>query len=228
MDDNGDGSLRQAILDANAAAGVANIVFTSGLGGTLTLASPLPALADVVSITGGTGLNGQPLITVLRPSSGFAPNPALPDGFQLSGVFLGFGYTPQGSTIRNLKITGFPGAGVCIGSDNNVIQGCIITGNTGDGICIIDGSNNLIGGTLPGQSNSIYRNLGNGVVIKKSDAATTFPSGNGVLANSIFENWQTRHRPRRRGRFDEPVPDAPSRQQRSSGPDEGQLRSVLS
>jgi len=188
LNNGGSGSLRQAILDANAAPGVANIVFTSGLGGTITLTSPLPALADVVSITGGTNADGQPLITVLRPSSGFTANPALPDGLQLSGVFLGFGYTPEGSTIRNLKITGFPGAGICIGSDNNIVQGCVITGNTGDGVCIIDGSDNLIGGKLPGQANSIYRNLGNGVVIKKSEPATGFPSGNGVLGNSLYEN----------------------------------------
>ncbi|MBP1679438.1 MAG: hypothetical protein H6Q29_1349, partial [Bacteroidetes bacterium] len=125
---------------------------------------------------------------MLQPEVGFTGNPDLPDGFQLSGVFLGFGYTPEGSTIKNLKITGFPGAGICIGSDNNTIQGCIITENDGDGICIVDGSNNLIGGTLPGQANTIFRNKGNGVSAKKSAAATAYPHGNAILGNSIYEH----------------------------------------
>ena len=54
-DDSGSGSLRQAILDANAASGDDVITFTGT--GTITLASVLPAITDNTTITGpGTNL----------------------------------------------------------------------------------------------------------------------------------------------------------------------------
>jgi len=54
-DDSGSGSLRQAILDANAAGGDDSISFT--VAGTITLASALPTITDNTTITGpGTNL----------------------------------------------------------------------------------------------------------------------------------------------------------------------------
>ena len=51
-DDSGAGSLRQAILDANAAAGADTIDFGPGAAGTITLASSLPHVTDDVDIVG--------------------------------------------------------------------------------------------------------------------------------------------------------------------------------
>ena len=52
LHDSGPGSLRQAILDANGAAGADNIDFHHGLQGTIKLATDLPAITDAVTISG--------------------------------------------------------------------------------------------------------------------------------------------------------------------------------
>ncbi len=50
--DSGAGSLRQAIISANAAAGTDTINFASGVSGTITLASDLPDVTESLTITG--------------------------------------------------------------------------------------------------------------------------------------------------------------------------------
>ncbi len=52
LDDSGGGSLREAVEDANAAAGADSIVFESGLSGTITLAGTEILIGDEVSIEG--------------------------------------------------------------------------------------------------------------------------------------------------------------------------------
>jgi len=182
--DSGPGSLRQAIADANNHPGPDYVQFGQGVTGTILLLSPIPANDQIIldaSTSGG--------IVVLQPGQGFNAGTGLPDGLDLSGVFLSWGYTPQGSLIKGLQVQGFPGAGISVGSNNNHVEGCIITGNTGDGISIIDASGNTVGGLLPSQANQIYKNGGNGVVVKRSSATVTpFPSGNAILGNSICQN----------------------------------------
>ena len=55
--DAGAGSLRQAILDANAAAGADTITFAANVTGTINLATALPNISDELTINGpGAGL----------------------------------------------------------------------------------------------------------------------------------------------------------------------------
>jgi hypothetical protein len=78
LNDDGAGSLRQAILAANATAGADTITFGSALGGTLTLASPLPTIADAAGLTiRGPGVNtitisGDHAVRVFNVASGAA------------------------------------------------------------------------------------------------------------------------------------------------------------
>src|SRR5438128_722268 len=72
--DSGAGSLRQAILDANAAAGADVINFNIGGGGVQTISptSILPQITSPVTIDGTTqpGLAGSPLIELNGASAG--------------------------------------------------------------------------------------------------------------------------------------------------------------
>jgi hypothetical protein len=52
INDSGAGSLRQAILDANGAAGPDTIIFHAAVMGTINLATPLPAVSDGLEILG--------------------------------------------------------------------------------------------------------------------------------------------------------------------------------
>jgi hypothetical protein len=126
--DSGTGSLRQALLDANAAAGLDNIHFAiPGAGPHQILpASDLPGIRSPVVIDGYTqpgasvntavvGSNAQIRIVIIGPGD-----------FSIQSLALLAGST--GSTIRGLAINGFGGSqiftgGTTAGSD------CVITGN---------------------------------------------------------------------------------------------------
>jgi hypothetical protein len=102
--DSGPGSLRQAILDADAAPGPHTIAFDIGGGGaqTITPSSPLPAITNPVLIDGTTqpGYDGSPLIQL--------------SGSQVSAFFGGttaLAITAGDSTIQGLVINGFRGNG---------------------------------------------------------------------------------------------------------------------
>ena len=117
----GAGSLVKAITDANGSAGLHSITFDiPGPGPHIIEANP-PAISREVSIDGTTQPQGQ---VIVQGATGFA------DGFEL---ILG----SDGSTIKGLTITGFPGRGIEIfGSDNNTIYGNQITDNGRTGILI--------------------------------------------------------------------------------------------
>ena len=138
-------TLRQAIDESNAAPGPDTIDFNILGPGvhTISLASPLPAIADPVTIDGTTqpGYSGVPLIS-LTPST---VNPFTGDGLTLLG---------GGNTVQGLDIGGFNGNGIRITrGGGNVIQnnrigtdpaGTTERPNSGSGILIEASSNNKI------------------------------------------------------------------------------------
>src|SRR5688500_5294377 len=147
--DGGAGSLRQAIIDANANAGPDVIEFNIAPAGekTITLANAsgaLPAITDPVTIDGTT----QP---------GFASKPV----DQVSGASVltavdGLRIMTTNCLVRGLVIDRFRSDGIEInGGGNNVIEGCIIglnlagttaSANTFNGVLISNSSSNRIGG----------------------------------------------------------------------------------
>jgi parallel beta-helix repeat protein len=162
LDDSGAGSLRQAMLDANANVGADVIDFD--IAGTILLTSgDLPTLTDQVSIEGNTansftsapvveidcnGLGGLTfdagaadsalvsLAVVNASGNGVTLNGA--GGMTISGNYFGMdldGTTVDANTGNGLELDG---------SNGNTIVGNLISGNQGNGLLLDAANNNII------------------------------------------------------------------------------------
>lgn len=155
----GAGSLRQAILDANSAAGTDTIVFNLGAGTpTINLTSALPAITGTVIISGNTG--GATRVELNGASAGAGAN-----GLTISG---------GNSLIERLVINRFAGDGIQItGTGFNTVKGCILGLDSSGtivrannvGLAIRGSSDNTIGSTLLSDRNTISGNTTDGVLI---------------------------------------------------------------
>jgi len=171
--DSGAGSLRQAILDANGAAGADSIAFNIAGSGVhqIILATALPAISSPVTIDGYTqpGSSGntqdttQGLNTVLAIEL---------DGSSIGGASVCLDVTAADTTIRGLNVHGCAAAGIRIGSgvSNTVIEGNFLgTNATGTAsanantptaqIAGNSATNCRIGGTTPAARNLISGGL---------------------------------------------------------------------
>lgn len=175
--DSGVGSLRQAIINTNAAAGLDQITFNIPGAGvqTINLLSALPTITDPVVIKGSTqpGFAGMPLIELNGAGAGVGE----------SGLVI----TAGGSTVSNLIINRFGEAGILLYSPGgNVIRSCFIgtdstgtidLGNVGSGISIASATNRIGGGSAATR-NVISGNNGTGISISSSFATGNIVSGN--------------------------------------------------
>jgi parallel beta-helix repeat protein len=206
VNDNGDnsnataGSLRKAILDANAAPppmfGVNRIAFNifSIFGGVQTIRPPaaLPIIAKPVFIDGSTqpGFSGKPLIELDGSNAGSGVN----------GLTINAGESIPlvgHSGVNALAINRFSGDGIFLNmTGNNTITNCFIgtdaTGTTAlpnglDGIGVRS-QNNLIGGTTAADRNVISGNTGNGIDFFGTPLLGTIGSNNAVEGNYIGTN----------------------------------------
>ncbi len=207
--DSGPGSLRQAMLNANATGGEQTITFEipatdpglvdidSDAGGDVAgdiylieLVSPLPTVNDV---TGSITIDA----TTQVDFSGVDTNPAGPDvvidGTQLGTAAAGFHLTSPGNVIRGFGIQRFSQAGILIDSaDANLIAGNFIgiradgvtpAGNSGCGVLIRNGNDNIIGTGGGGETNVISGNGDDGVCILGDNGDTA--SRNMVQGNLV-------------------------------------------
>ena len=186
--DSGAGSLRQAIIDANANAGADTIEFNIAGAGphTISLTSELPTITDSVFIDGWSesdyASDGVPVIVIDGTSAGGSA-----DGLDLNTG-------SDGSTVRGLSIINFGSNAIELDSSNSWIYGNYIgvqtdgvtAAGSGDaGIYIFSASaNNRIGtdddGTNDAQERNVIGGNANGVIL---DGAGT--SGNVVAGNYI-------------------------------------------
>ncbi len=168
--DSGDGSLRMAITEANAAPG-STIDFKIDQGpSTINVLTPLPQITAPVLIDGTSqpGYAGTPLVTVngqirTAPASGFV-----------------FVKGSAGSVIQGLAVTGFGLAGIEVDGATNVTiggssagLGNVIYGNTADGVRISGpgASGNTVAGNVIGLDASAERPLANGIGIQIDSGA---------------------------------------------------------
>lgn len=180
----GAGSLRDAIVNANATIGPDTIVFNIPGSGvkTINLLIALPEITDrvVIDATTQPGYAGTPLIEL--------------DGLAL-GSSNGHGLVikANNSTVRGLSIGNFRNShGISVnGSNNNTIQGNYIgvaaNGTTARqnlrGIVLNNSSNNVIGGTTAATRNVISGNSATGIEINSGGSANIV-QGNFIGTNA--------------------------------------------
>jgi len=171
----GTGTLRQALIDVNAATVPATIDFQIGSGGFQTIfpLSPLPTITNQVTIDGTSqpGYTTSPLIAIVGTSAG--PNA---NGLTISG---------GGSTVQGLEIVGFRGNGIDLNSKgmdvivSNLIgtDGHFGFGNGGSGVLIDDVPGNVIG-TSVATGNVLSGNGVTGLTISGGGATGNLVQGN--------------------------------------------------
>ncbi|MEW4566741.1 hypothetical protein AB1L88_02625 [Tautonia sp. JC769] len=170
-DDDGPGSLREALEQANTSPGADEIRFDiSGEGPhAITPTLPLPALDGPVILDGYTQPGARPNAS----EDGFdADIRIILDGGAISwggGLLLG----GSGSVVRGLAFHGFSGEAITVSGAENRIEGNIVgarvapeTEGNGYGIRIAGGDRNIIGGTTPEARNLISGNEGHGISIQ--------------------------------------------------------------
>nr|WP_275974099.1 Calx-beta domain-containing protein [Argonema galeatum] len=182
--DSGEGSLRQAITNANAIAGTDTVTFNITGAGPYTISptSALPTISEAVIIDGYSQTGASK--NTLAVGNNAVLNIVL-DGTNAGGVN-GLTVNAGSSTIQGLTINRFQGEGILIQSSNNFIVGNFIgtdatgtidQGNNLNGITLGPGTNNTIGGTNPGDRNLISGNQIQGITI--------FSGSNTITGNYI-------------------------------------------
>lgn len=175
--DSGPGSLRQAMLNAEATAGHNVIRFDIPGSGphTISSLSALPFINDPVTIDGTSqpGFSGKPIIELNGSMAGDGTN--------------GLHITAGNCTVQGLVINRFSWSGILLAiNGGNVIKGNYIgtnvtgtaaLGNGDIGINVEASSNNTIGGTKPAERNVVSGNQ-TGIRILGQGA-----TGNKVLGN---------------------------------------------
>ncbi len=184
--DSGPGSLRQAILDANANPG-ADLIDFAVAGTVLLTSAAFTPLTDEVVIDGTTapGFAGTPVVEI--DYNGFS-------GLRFAA----------GSGRSMLQATGHVGAsgsGVVLDGRNISIlgnyiglrlDGATVLGNTGNGLEIREASaGNTIGGPDVGQGNVISGNGGNGIAILGSSRNTVVANFIGTDATGSLDRGNT-------------------------------------
>ncbi|MGI9285279.1 MAG: DUF4347 domain-containing protein, partial [Pseudomonadales bacterium] len=141
----------------------------------IALTQDLPTVTDAVVIDGTT-------------QNGFVSAPVIElDGSNLTAG-VGFQLSAGSSTLHGFTINGFPGNGVIVDSDNNLLvgnyigtdaSGTIDVGNGNKGVHISE-VNNTVGGTNVGEGNMIAYN--------STGISVSSGSNNAFLGNRIYSN----------------------------------------
>jgi hypothetical protein len=183
LNDNGAGSLRQAITDANANAGTDAINFQTGLTGSISLLTALPDLST--SAINGPGAN---TLTVQRSTAGGTPN------FRIFTINNGRTVNISALTMSNGNITSglapTNSGGAVSNSGTLTLTNSILSGNTainGGGGIFNNGTLTLANSTVTGNSatvwgGGIYNGVGTFNVINSTVSGNqTAGEGGGII-----------------------------------------------
>ena len=174
----GTGTLRQAIVDANAAAGADTINFAAGVTGTVTLSSALPQITESVTISGP----GADVLTVSGNSLFQVFNIAGGGAVSISGLTISNGNSRSGIGIYN--------AGMLMVT-NSTLSGNAGAGSFGGGIYNV-GTLTLTNSTLSGnpvfQGGTKSNNQGATLTSGKSEEEASLSVQAGLCAGGIVIN----------------------------------------
>ncbi len=190
--DSGGGSLRQAILDANAASG--NDTITFAITGTITLASALPAIADNTTITGPganllttSGNNSVQVFIVNAGTTSTISGLTIANGLA-TGYANGAGIANSGrltildcSFVNNQNLFGWGGAVFNSGRltiINSTFSGNQVTGENGADPFLGDGGASAGGGGA-GLGGGLFTIAGSAIISGCSFAGNSATGGNG-------------------------------------------------
>ncbi len=184
--DAGPGTLRQAILDANAHPGGDTVKFNlPGPGHTIAITTPLPSVTETLTING-------------RSQPGFAGTPVVRVDNAAATKLNGLRIAAENSEVLGLELTRFAIAVRLVGDANRVQGNLIGTNAAGDaglgnttGVRVESGTDNRIGGIAADAPNVIAGSANYGVEIVAPATATTVsanrigtnPAGTAALAN---------------------------------------------
>jgi Ca2+-binding RTX toxin-like protein len=176
LNDSGGGSLRQAILDANATAGADQVTFQSSLTGQITLGSQLPNISDPVDVLGPgankltVSGNNNSRIFYLYPTVHGTP-------VTISGVTLAAGKPNSGDPVL--------GRGGAIFSKyakltvDRVVISNSSSSNLGGGIENANGDLTVRSSTITGNS----ANVGGGISTRHDEAGVTTIENSTITGN---------------------------------------------
>src|SRR6185295_1661125 len=157
LDDSGEGSLRQAILDANANPGADTIDFQDELSGTITLTSGELTITDNLTINGP----GIFVITV--------------DGNHASRVFSVLQFvavTISGLTVSNGSVTDNAGGGI-FNVGNLTLSNVVLSGNS------------AVGANIGGAGGAVFNSSLGDLTINNSALNNNSASRGGGIFNSV-------------------------------------------
>ena len=193
--DSGAGSFRQAILDANANAGLDTIIFNiphadTLVGGYWSIAptSALPNVTDPAFIDGINGSCGAICPGILKVEID-----GTNAGSNRNGLTLAAG--SDGSTVSGLVINNFTRHGIYVLSDNNYIHcnfigtdinGTAISANDQQGISIENADGTTVG-NASGGGNVISGNWGMGVYVYNAANTTIYGNKIGTDVNGVLD-----------------------------------------
>jgi len=181
--DTGPGSLRQAMLDANATDEPDTITFNipgSDEVFAIRPRTPLPAIIRPVTLDGYSQLGASPNTKVVGSDAVLKIEL---DGSLTSAGAEGLSLSTSNCVVRGLVVTGFGGFGIVIwGNGTEQTGGHVIAGNfvgcdhTGvrakpnrnNGIITYNSRNDRIGGSAPPDRNLVSGNLGRGIELNAS------------------------------------------------------------
>ena len=198
----GAGSLRQAILDANATAGTDSIIFNIAGGGVKTIAptSVLPTITEGLVIDGYTQLGASPNTSATGDNAVILIEI---DGTGTSGQS-GLTSASDNVTVRGVSIFNFDQVGVRLGDGVTTVganfvtgnflglraDGTTVAGNGAMGVLVVSASGAQIGGTDPEDRNVVSGNGGNFTNGANIEMQSTLSSSAQIRGNFIGTDAQ--------------------------------------